>query len=366
MKEKNKYKFLFAGGGTGGHLFPAIAVAEKIREKRPQSDILFIGTKNKIESRVVPQLGFRFKSIWIKGFTRGSILQNILFPVRVLVSFVQSFFINLAFNPRVAIGSGGYVSGPAIYGAYVTGSKIFLIEQNSYPGMTTRMLEKYADEIHIAFEESRKYLKNKERIYLTGNPVRSNLSLINRNEALSKYNLKPGKRTILVLGGSLGARTINKSVEALLPFFERCKVQVIWQTGKNYYDAYRQYASENIFISEFIEDMNNAFSACDLVISRAGATTIAEIAVLGVPSILVPSPNVAENHQFYNAKYLADSGAAVLVEDKDAESSMEDILDDFLFNEEKLNQLRQNARKAGKKDAAEIIADRAIKIVEEV
>jgi UDP-N-acetylglucosamine--N-acetylmuramyl-(pentapeptide) pyrophosphoryl-undecaprenol N-acetylglucosamine transferase len=366
MKEKNKYKFLFAGGGTGGHLFPAVAVAEKIREKIPGADIMFIGVKNKIEGKVIPGLGFKFKPIWIKGFNRGSVLRNILFPLKLFVSSIQSFLINLSFQPKVAVGSGGYVAGPAIYTAYITGAKVILLESNSYPGVTTRLLEKYADEIHISFEESRRFLKNKNRIYYSGNPVRQSLSLSDRDEAKVKYNLKKGKRTLLALGGSLGAGKINKSVEAALPLFERYHVQLIWQTGKDYYDSYKHYASENIYISPFIDDMNAAYSACDLLVSRAGATTVAEIAVLGIPAILMPSPNVAENHQYYNAKYLADNRAAVLIEDKDAEDKLEAVVEDLLLNEGKLNQLKQNARKCGKKNAADVIADRVIKIAEEL
>jgi UDP-N-acetylglucosamine--N-acetylmuramyl-(pentapeptide) pyrophosphoryl-undecaprenol N-acetylglucosamine transferase len=366
MKDKNKYKFLFAGGGTGGHLFPAVAVAERIRYKRPEADILFIGTKNKIEGTVVPKLGFKFKSIWVKGFSRGSVLQNLLFPVKLAVSTIQSLFINLSFQPKIAIGSGGYVAGPAIYASYITGAKIMLLESNSYPGVTTRLLEKYADEIHIAFDDSKKYLKNKNRIYLTGNPVRNNLLLTNKDEALRKFRFISGKRTLLVLGGSLGARTINKSIEAGLAFFRRGNIQLIWQTGRNYYEEYKHYAAENIYINAFIEDMNAAYSVCDLVVSRAGATTIAEIAALGIPSILIPSPNVAENHQYHNAKFLADMNAAMLVEDKDAESKLPAIIKNVLFDEEQLNRLRQNARKAGRKDAADVIADRAIKMAEEL
>jgi UDP-N-acetylglucosamine--N-acetylmuramyl-(pentapeptide) pyrophosphoryl-undecaprenol N-acetylglucosamine transferase len=366
MKEINKYKFLFAGGGTGGHLFPAVAVAERIREKIPQADILFIGTKDKIESTVVPKLGFKFKSIWVKGFSRGSVVQNLLFPVKLAVSTMQSIFINLSFQPKIAIGSGGYVAGPAVYAAYITGSKIILLESNSYPGVTTRLLEKYADEIHIAFKDSIKFLKNKNRIYVSGNPVRNNLSLTHKDDALNKFRFQSGKRTILVLGGSLGARTINRSVEAALSFFRRDNVQLIWQTGRNYYEEYKQYAAENIYINSFIDDMNAAYSACDLVVSRAGATTIAEIAALGIPSVLIPSPNVAENHQYHNARFLADNNAAILVEDKDAELNLQTIIADILFNEELLNRLKQNARKAGKKDAADVIADRAIKMAEQL
>jgi UDP-N-acetylglucosamine--N-acetylmuramyl-(pentapeptide) pyrophosphoryl-undecaprenol N-acetylglucosamine transferase len=173
---KNKYRFLFAGGGTGGHLFPAVAVAEKIRDLIPDADIMFVGTKSKIEGSLVPKLGFKFKPIWIKGFARKLNFENLLFPLKLFVSIFQSIFININFRPKVAIGSGGYVAGPAIFGSNLIGAKIILLEQNSYPGVTTRLLEKYADEIHISFEDSKKYFKNKEKVFLTGNPVRENLN----------------------------------------------------------------------------------------------------------------------------------------------------------------------------------------------
>jgi UDP-N-acetylglucosamine--N-acetylmuramyl-(pentapeptide) pyrophosphoryl-undecaprenol N-acetylglucosamine transferase len=361
MKQRNKYTFLFAGGGTGGHLFPAIAVAEKLRERVPQAEIMFIGTRNKIEGTVVPKMGFRFKSIWVKGFSRGSFVQNLMFPVKLLVSTIQSLFINIVYQPKLAIGSGGYVSGPAVYGAYISGAKVMLLEQNSYPGITTRILERYADEIHIAFEGSKKYLKNKSKIMLTGNPVRNSLNLSEKSQALLKFNLSPGKKTLLVLGGSLGAKTINQSVEKLLVNKD---IQIIWQTGRNYFEQYKGYSSENIFISAFIDDMNAAYSACDLLISRAGATTIAEITSLGIPSVLIPSPNVAENHQYHNAKFLADSGAAVLLEDKDAAERLASVVENLIINNQELLELKNKALKLGKPDAADIIADRAIKIVE--
>lgn len=364
MRSSSKYRFLFAGGGTGGHLFPAVAVAEKIKEKMPQSEILFIGTKNKIEGTLVPQLGFKFKSIWIKGFTRGSIIKNILFPVKLVISTMQSFFINIGFQPAVAVGSGGYVSGPAIYGARLTGARVILLEQNSYPGVTTRLLEKHADEIHVAFEESKKYLRNKEKIFVTGNPVRGILKLSDKIEALSAFGLKPGRKTLLVLGGSLGAASINKAIAASLEYLIKENIQVIWQTGKNYYQDYIQFANDNIHVAPFLDNMNAAYSACDLLVSRAGATTLAEITVLGIPSILIPSPNVAENHQYYNAKYLADNGASILIEDKNSERELYPAVLEVINNDQKLHTFSESALRIGKPGAAGIIAERAIKIVE--
>jgi UDP-N-acetylglucosamine--N-acetylmuramyl-(pentapeptide) pyrophosphoryl-undecaprenol N-acetylglucosamine transferase len=358
---KTQYRFLFAGGGTGGHLFPAVAVAEKIKARIPEADILFVGTKTKIEGRVIPKLGYKFRSIWIKGFARTFTLENLFFPLKLGVSLIQSLIINMNFKPRVAIGSGGYVSGPAIWGSSVMGAKIILLEQNSYPGVTTRLLERYADEIHISFADSNKYLRSKEKIKLTGNPVRESLYQVNKEAALRHYNLDSGKKTLLILGGSLGAASINKAVADSLKLILEKEIQVIWQTGSNYFEEFKNKSGKGIFISPFIEDMNLAYSAADLVIARAGATTIAELLVLGIPSVLIPSPNVAENHQYFNAKSLADVGAVILIEDKNAKESLADKIISTIFDLKKLEDLKNNAKKLGKENAASEIADSAIK-----
>jgi len=355
-----KYRFLFAGGGTGGHLFPAVAVAEKIKSKLPGADILFIGTKSKIEGTVVPKLGYKFKSIWIKGFSRKLSFENILFPAKVIVSIIQSIFINMKFKPEVAIGSGGYVSGPAIYGASLVGAKIILIEQNSFPGVTTKLLSKYADEIHVGFDDSKKYFSDQKKVFTTGNPVRQNLGSVKKEEALKDFNLSSAKKTLLIIGGSLGAGSINKAVAEIVERLKQKEIQVIWQTGKNYFETYKNLSSQNILIMPFINNMDAAYSACDLLVARAGATTIAEILALGIPAILVPSPNVAENHQYFNAKSLADKNAAILIEDKDINLNLIHEILAVIHDEKKLVELGSNAHALGKPDAAEIIADRAI------
>jgi UDP-N-acetylglucosamine--N-acetylmuramyl-(pentapeptide) pyrophosphoryl-undecaprenol N-acetylglucosamine transferase len=363
MQEKREYKFLFAGGGTGGHLFPAVAVAEKIRLKEPNSQILFVGTKTKIEGRVVPKLGFGFKSIWIKGFSRKITFENFLFPLKLLISTVQSIFINFNFKPKVAIGSGGYVSGPAIFGSSLVGAKIILIEQNSYPGVTTRLLERFADEIHISFADTKKYLRKKEKVFLTGNPIRENLKAINKAEAMKEFGLSTSKKTLLILGGSLGALSINEAVAHSVDELTKAGVQIIWQTGKIYYEQYKKLSNPNILIKDFVENMNYAYSACDLLISRAGATTIAEIMGLGIASILIPSPNVAENHQYYNAKSLADNNAAIIIDDKNAKVILSEKVKATIFNEKILLELKTNAKSLNKQNAAEIIANNAINYV---
>ena len=361
---KTNYKFLFAGGGTGGHLFPAIAVAEQIKEMKPEAEILFIGTKDKIEGKIIPKLGYDFKSIWIKGYSRTFTMENILFPLKLLVSTLQSLIINIRFKPGVAIGSGGYVAGPAVWGASVLGAKIILLEQNSYPGITTRLLEKHADEIHISFNNSKKYLKKKNILLLTGNPVRKDLGTIDKGVALTSFGFNAEKKTLLILGGSLGAKSINKAAGSLVNKLSDEGLQVIWQTGKNYFEDYKHFNSKSIKVFDFIEDMNCAYSISDLILARAGATTIAEILVLGIPSILVPSPNVAENHQYYNAKSLSDEGAAILIEDKDIDLRMYDEITSTIFSNERLTELKKNALLLAKPDAAKVIAKNAIRFAE--
>jgi UDP-N-acetylglucosamine--N-acetylmuramyl-(pentapeptide) pyrophosphoryl-undecaprenol N-acetylglucosamine transferase len=363
---QSRYKFLFAGGGTGGHLFPAVAVAEQIKEMQPDADILFIGTKDKIEGKVVPKLGFKFKSIWIKGFSRKINFENFLFPLRLFISLIQSLLINMSFKPKVAIGSGGYVAGPGIWAASVMGAKVILMEQNSYPGITTRLLEKYANEVHLSFEESKKYLRKEKIHHLTGNPVRKNLGRMEKPIALKEFNLSFEKKTLLVLGGSLGAKTINEAMSESIKIFAENNIQIIWQTGKNYFEHFKALNSESVKVFDFIDDMNAAYSACDLLLARAGATTIAEILNLGIPAILVPSPNVAENHQYLNAKSLFDNHAAILIEDKNLKKELTRSVLDVLNSESKLDELKNHELAMAKPDAAKIIAQHAIKFAEAI
>lgn len=360
-----KYKILLAGGGTGGHLFPAVAIAEKLKEMLPGSEFLFIGTNKKIEANVVPLLGYKFKPIWVKGFARRLTFDNLLFPVKLLVSTVQALIINFKYKPDLAIGSGGYVSGPAIWAAKKAGAKVVLLEQNSFPGKTTLMLEKHAEKVFTSFEDSVKYFKNKGKVVVSGNPVRVSLKLINKAKAKVLLGIDSNSKTILVLGGSLGAKSINEAVAGIADNLVRNGYTIIWQTGKLYYNTYKDYAKPGIIVKEFIENMEVNFSAADLLVSRAGATTLAEITALGVPSILIPSPNVAANHQFYNAKSLADENAALLIEDKNIDAELYDSINSVLANEEKLNFLKNNSYRLGKRDAVLIVAETIIKLLAE-
>ena len=364
MKRNHIYKFIFAGGGTGGHLYPALAVAEKIRELKPESEILFVGVKNKIEARVVPTYGFKFKTIWISGFARKMNLSNLLFPLKVLVSYIQSLFININFNPRVAIGSGAYVAGPVISSASTLGSKVILLEQNSYPGITNRLLEKKADEIHVAFEESTQHFREKRKIKITGNPVRTNLKLTDKEEAKNKFGLDATKKTLMILGGSGGAKTINQAVANNIQNFTNVDVQIIWQTGELYYENYKKHDSETVKVKPFISDMSSAYSSADLILARSGATTIAEVANLGLPVIFVPSPNVAANHQLKNAEAFSKSEAAEFIEDQKLNEEIFDKVNSLINDIQKLDKYKENIKKFSKPDAANDIAQRAIQLAE--
>ncbi len=361
-KIKTRYRFLIAAGGTGGHLFPAIAVAQAIRRIKPESGILFVGTSKKLEAKIVPREGFEFKSIWISGFDRSNKLRNILFPLKLLVSGLQALWISFRYLPTVAIGAGAYLSGPVLWAAWLLGAKIVLLEQNSYPGITNRLLEKKADEIHVCFEETKKYFRYRDKIFLTGNPVRFNITLRNKTEAREKLGLNKELKTVFIFGGSLGAYSINKAIENSLANFRENKIQLIWQVGKNYFEEFNKYSSSNIKIFDFIEEMESAYSAADLVVARAGATTIAEISCLGLPVIFVPSPNVAADHQYKNAELLYREGACELISDDEIENKLSGKVIELLNSEEKLRLLSEKIKSNCKPDAAEIIAKRCIKL----
>ena len=366
MKNKTPYRFVFAGGGTGGHLYPALAVAQQIRLLKPESEILFVGAKNKIEERVVPEYGFNFKSIWVSGFSRKLNLSNLLFPFKLFVSMIQSLLINFSFKPRVAVGSGAYVSGPVIWSASVLGAKVILLEQNSYPGITNRMLEKKAHEIHITFEESKKYFRDESKLKLSGNPIRINLKLGDKAEAVKSFGLDPLKKVLLVIGGSGGASSINQAVAANLEKMVESGIQIIWQTGQFYYMHYKNLENKSVKIFPFISDMSAAYSSCDVVLARSGATTIAEVAFLALPVIFVPSENVAANHQYKNAKALKVANAAELIEDKNLADELLSVINEMILNVSRHEIMKKNISAFAKPLAARTIAEDAIRLAEKI
>jgi len=365
-KDQLTYRFLFAGGGTGGHLYPAIAVAQKILELQPNAKILFVGTKKKIEARVLPKLGFEFKSIWVSGFSRKMTLKNLLFPLKLMISILQSLLISIKFKPHVAIGTGAYVSGPSIWGASVMGARIVLLEQNSYPGLTNRLLEKKAEKIFVSFEETKKHFRDSSKLVNSGNPIRVDIQSQGREEAFQHFGLDQNKKTLVIIGGSLGAGSINEAIEKNLDQLKELGIQILWQTGDYYYEKYRKYDDKVVRVKKYFDNISLTYEVANLLIVRAGATTIAEVAALGLPVIFVPSPNVAEDHQYKNAKVLYDTNAAELIKDKEISNAVVEVVKRLIFNAEKLNEYGDNIKKVAKPDAADIIANEIIKLAPSV
>ncbi len=362
ISNKIKYRYLFAGGGTGGHLYPAIAVAQKILEIQPEAEILFVGTKTKIESKVVPQKGFNFKPIWISGFSRKLNFTNLLFPIKLFVAMMQSLMICIKFKPQVAIGTGAYVSGPAIWGATFMGAKGVLLEQNSYPGITNRLLENRVQKIFLSFEKSKNYFRDKSKLDVAGNPIRIDILLRNKEEAKKQCGLNASKKNLVIIGGSLGAKSLNDVINNNLDELVNIGIQILWQTGDIYYEKYSSSDNENVKIVRYLDDIAKAYSAADLIIARAGATTIAEVAHLGLPVIFVPSPNVAENHQYKNAEVLKNANAAELIEDGNFGVTIIEKVKSLIFDNRKLEELSFNIKKFDKPNAVDQIANEIIKM----
>jgi UDP-N-acetylglucosamine--N-acetylmuramyl-(pentapeptide) pyrophosphoryl-undecaprenol N-acetylglucosamine transferase len=359
-------RIIFAGGGTGGHLFPAIAIAEEIRRRRPQATILFIGTAKKIEARVVPQRGFDFRAIWVSGFRRRLTVGNILFPVKMIVAVVQSFFVMMKVKPDVVVGTGGYVCGPPLFAAQMLGIATVIQEQNSYPGLTTRLLAGRARAVHLSFAGSEKYLKRRDNLKLSGNPTRDRVGKIGREEGAVRFGLNPEAQTVLVFGGSLGAGSINRAMQSVANDLARKGVQILWQTGESDFAAAQKTAevSGGIVVKAFIDEMEYAYAASDLCVCRAGATTIAELAKARTASILVPYPFAAADHQTENAKAMVNAGAAVMIPDAELEKRLAGEIDNLLGNPGKLKEMQKKAGEVGNPAATTILADAVLALTE--
>jgi UDP-N-acetylglucosamine--N-acetylmuramyl-(pentapeptide) pyrophosphoryl-undecaprenol N-acetylglucosamine transferase len=356
-------RIIFAGGGTGGHLFPAIAIADEIRNMRSDAVIAFIGTREKIEARVVPQKGYQFFPIWISGFHRSFRIKNLLFPIKVIISFMQAVSIIKYFQPDIVVGTGGYVSGPALRAATFLKIPTLIQEQNSYPGVTTRVLGKKVDEVHLTFGDSKKYFSGLRNIFVTGNPTRADLINVNRNIAVRffKFDESDPMKTILIFGGSLGAHSINKAIEDNIDSLMQNNLRLIWQTGKEDMRqakvVTKKYSKKRVWVNEFIDRMDYAYAASDLVICRAGATTIAELTLLGKPAILIPYPYSAANHQVENAKSIAETGAAEIVSDQEISEKLLSVVMKSIDGSN-LQRMSEQSKKIGKPDAAKKIAER--------
>lgn len=360
-------KVIISGGGTGGHIFPAIAIADAVKRKVPDAEILFVGAKGKMEMDRVPQAGYKIEGLWISGIQRNLTVKNLAFPLKLISSMAKARSIVRMFKPDVAVGVGGYASGPLLRVASTKKIPSLIQEQNSFPGITNRLLASKVNKVCVAYEGMDRWF-SKDKIIMTGNPVREQVVNLEgkRPEACTFFGLKSDKPTLLVVGGSLGARTINQSIQKNLQLFKDAGYQLIWQTGKLYgetaYEAVKQLDYDGIKTFKFIDRMDLAYAIADVVVSRAGAMSVSEICLAKKPAILIPSPNVAEDHQTKNARALVDKGAAILVADKDAENVLGDEIKNLLNNKEKQASLSENAGKMALRNAAEKIADEVIKL----
>lgn len=359
MQQPEK-KIIISGGGSGGHIFPAIAIANGMKQAWPTAEILFVGAKGKMEMEKVPQAGYKIEGLWISGLQRRLTWKNLSFPFKLLTSLMKARKIIKAFKPDIAIGVGGFASGPLLQQAARLGIPTLIQEQNSYPGITNIWLSKRVDKICVAYDGLEKYFP-KEKIYLTGNPVRKEVVITEnkRSEAADFFNLDSELKTVLVVGGSLGARTINEAIEEKLSNFTKNEIQLIWQTGKNYYSqastAILKQGNPKLKVYQFINRMDLAYAMADLVISRAGAIAISELCLVAKPLILVPSPFVAEDHQTKNALALVTYNAAVLVKDKDLKDELWTAVEGLIDDQEQCIKLENNLKALARADATEAI-----------
>jgi UDP-N-acetylglucosamine--N-acetylmuramyl-(pentapeptide) pyrophosphoryl-undecaprenol N-acetylglucosamine transferase len=358
-------KFILSGGGTGGHIYPAIAIANELKLRFPDAEFLFVGAKDKMEMQKVPQAGYKIKGLWIAGLQRKLTLQNAMFPVKLLSSLLKARTIIADFKPDVVIGTGGFASGPLLQVAGFAGIPTVIQEQNSFPGITNKVLSKKAAKICVAYENLGRFFPT-SKIVLTGNPVRQDLIDIEgkRKEAIEYFNLDPNKKTLLVLGGSLGARRINQLIAKEIVDFSSQGVQVIWQCGKFYMDDYKHFGDkENITVTAFIDRMDLVYAAADFVISRAGASSVSELCIVGKPVIFIPSPNVAEDHQTKNAKAIVDKGGAVLLKESELDTQFNKVFNNLLKDEKLQQELSENIKKLAKVNATKDIVEEIIKLI---
>ncbi len=357
---------MIAGGGTGGHIFPAIAIANAIKKIKPDAQILFVGAKGKMEMEKVPQAGYEIKGLDIAGFNRSSLIKNIGLPFKLVKSFMQVRTIISQFKPDAVIGVGGYSSFPVLRFAQSKGIKTFIHESNSFAGKSNIMLGKKATKIFVATDGMSKFFPA-EKLMITGNPVRKAISesTVSHQEGLKFFGLNADKKTVLVVGGSLGAKSINEAIDAGIDEFEKNNLQLIWQTGKPYAEQGKARANgkANVWVNDFITQMDQAYAAADVIISRAGAMAIAEICLTAKPAVFVPYPFAAEDHQTANAKSLVEKNAALMVKDDEAKAKLVSTIVALLNDEVKQNELRQQIKQLAVSNADDVIAKDIIEII---
>lgn len=365
---KEELRVIISGGGTGGHIFPAISIANAIKAQHPDAQILFVGAEGRMEMKRVPAAGYDIKALPICGFDRKNLLKNISVLFKIFKSQKMAKKIIKNFRPMVAVGVGGYASGPTLNVAESLGIPTLLQEQNSYAGVTNKLLARKASKICVAYENMDRFFP-KEKIILTGNPIRQDLTDndLTKEQVCERFKMQPDKPTILIIGGSLGAQTLNRSVMTKLNEIAKSDIQIIWQCGGYYFNQILEELTQkgqpnNLFVTDFISNMKEAYAAADLVVSRAGAGSISELCCLGKPVILVPSPNVAEDHQTKNALALVDKEAALYIKDSDAERRLIPLAIETVQNKEKLKNLSKNIKTMAYPDAAKTIAEEVYKL----
>lgn len=359
-----KLKFILSGGGTGGHIYPAISIANELKSRFPDAEFLFVGAKDKMEMQKVPQAGYKIEGLWIAGLQRKLTLQNMMFPFKLISSLWKSRQIINKFKPDVVIGTGGFASGPLLQVANSRNIPTVVQEQNSFPGITNKLLSKKANKICVAYENLERFFP-KDKIVFTGNPVRQDLLEIDnkKSEAIAYFNLNANKKTLLILGGSLGARRINQLIEKELEFIQSNDVQVIWQCGKFYFEEYKKYNNNNVQVVAFIDRMDLIYAAADFVISRAGASSVSELCLVGKPTIFIPSPNVAEDHQTKNAKAIVDKKGAILLKENELDEKFETTFSNLISDESLQKELSQNIKSLAKPNATKDIVEEILKLV---
>ena len=366
MSNTNKaYKIILSGGGTGGHIYPAIAIANELKLRYPESEFLFVGAKDRMEMEKVPQAGYLIKGLWISGIQRQLTLKNMMFPFKLISSLWNARKIINQFKPDVAIGTGGFASGPLLHIAALKGIPSLIQEQNSYPGITNKLLSKKVAKVCVAYNGLERFFPS-EKIIKTGNPVRQDLLDISskRAEAITHFNLIEGKQTLLVLGGSLGAKAINELMVNELDFLQTLNIQVIWQCGKLYYQTYKLYGNtKHVQVHQFINKMDYAYAAADFIISRAGASSVSELCIVGKPVVFVPSPYVAEDHQTKNANAIVKENAAILIAQEDLKVDFKNKFGQLVASKEKQEELSQNIKKLALINATKDIADQVEKLL---
>ncbi|MDC0006926.1 undecaprenyldiphospho-muramoylpentapeptide beta-N-acetylglucosaminyltransferase [Winogradskyella sp.] len=360
------YKFILTGGGTGGHIYPAIAIADELKLRYPNAEFLFVGALDRMEMDKVPQAGYKIEGLWISGIQRKLTLRNLAFPLKLIVSLLRSKKIIKTFKPNVVIGTGGFASGPLLQMATLKKIPTLIQEQNSYPGITNKLLAKKVNTICVAYEGLEQFFP-KQKIKITGNPIRKDLLEVKSKhiEGKDAFTLIHSKKTLLVLGGSLGARRINELIEANIDFFESQNIQVLWQCGKLYYNQYKHYNQlPNVQVHAFLSTMDLAYAAADVIISRAGAISVSELCIVGKPVIFIPSPNVAEDHQTKNAKSIADKNAAILIKEKDLDSQFQRVFAALFLDDEQQQQLSENIKNLALVNATNAIVNEVEKLLQ--